>query len=594
MDRLDMRSARIQFEDGAPALPPPARLRHRETLIAIALLGAICLFGLSDWYRQATRLHDYQTGIAAVAARHWEAAVAAFGAANGYADAATRTQEAARQVAALQTQYTRLQAATAAGDWLAAWHLAQDTAAIQPDYRDIAAQQAAAYHALFGPGAAGLIYLQAKGALPGLYQTVANGAPVYLFGTSSTSQVRATSPDGKRFLYDVDEILLETENTPCQPGAERLRPPDQLQPRLALSGDATDGQPARVLPQTFDPQAPVWLTNHGVWGLLPDGRLQYYDPARTTTVRIAPPAGSHVVGVDAAHGGLLLASAEQDATGQARTRLQQMTLTGLSTRTTSVPGFLLTVTLSPDGLYAAVLAEDVSNGVARTLYLLNLDAADLEVQTLDHMAWEGVQLAARQRATFIPGANPPQVLIERQDGQTDTVSRYTLPNGPRVTLWEGTEQYGRPDAGGASQDGQTFAVRTQRGDRPYLAWIPVQRDISPQMLAIEALPGQQVDSWFDPNGAFIVYRLRNPAGIDQGTTESLFTVPNPPAPNAKPYFLGQARRVYDSALPTFALPPKGSLAAFIDANAVLHVRTLDGAADTVLAQDVEGLWALSP
>jgi hypothetical protein len=440
MDRLDMRSARIQFEDGAQALPPPARLRHRETLIAIALLGAICLFGLGDWYRQATRLHDYQAGTAAVAARHWEAAAAAFDAANGYADAAIREQEAARQVAALEAQYARLQAATAAGDWLTAWHLAQDTAVIQPDYRDIAAQQDAAYHALFGPGAAGLIFLQAKGALPGLYQTVAEGGPVYLFGTSSTSQVRATSPDGKRFLYDVDEILLETENTPCQPGAERLRPPDQLQPRLALSGAGTDGQPARVLPDSFDPQAPVWLTNHGVWGLLPDGRLQYYDPVRTTTVRIAPAAGSQVLGVDAGHDGLLLASAEQDPTGQTRTRLQQVTPTGLSPRTTSMPGFLLTVTMSPAGPFASVLAEDVSNGIDRTLYLLNLDAADLGLHTLDHMAWEGVQLVARLRATFVPGANPPQVLIERQDGQTDTVSRYTLPNGPRVTLWEGTEQ----------------------------------------------------------------------------------------------------------------------------------------------------------
>ena len=62
------------------------------------------------------------------------------------------------------------------------------------------------------------------------------------------------------------------------------------------------------------------------------------------------------------------------------------------------------------------------------------------------------------------------------------------------------------------------------------------------------------------------------------------------------------RRLYEEEHPewrldrnaTFALPPGGSLAAFIDANAVLHVRTLDGAADTVLARDVEGLWALSP
>jgi hypothetical protein len=594
MDRLDMSSTGIRFEDGEPALSPPPRLRHRETLIAIVLLGAIGLFGLGDWYHQATRLHDYQAGTAAAAAKHWEAAAAAFGAANGYADAAIRAQEAAKQVATLATQYAQLEAATAAGDWLRAWHLAQDTAHIQPDYRDIAARQDAAYHALFGPGAAGLIYLQAKGALPGLYQTVADGAPLYLFGTSSTSQVRAVSPDGKRFLYDVDQTLLDSESGVCQPGAERLRPPDQLQPRLALSGDNTDGQPGRVLPQTFDPQAPVWLTNHGVWGLMPDDRLQYYDAARTTTVRIAPPPGSRVVGVDAAHDGLLLANTAPDSAGQTHTRLQQMTPAGLSTRAAGVPGFLLTVTMSPSGPYAAVLAEDVSQGIARTLYLLNLDAPDLGLQTLDHMAWEGVQLAARLRATFLPGADPPQVLVERQDGQVDTVARYTLPDGPRVTIWAGADLYERPDLGGVSRDGQAFAVRTQAGNRPYLAWIPLQGDADSQMLHIMALPNQQVDSWFDPRGGFVVYRMRNPAGLDQGTTESLFTVPSPPAADAKPYFLGQARRVYDRTLPTFALPPGGSLAAFIDANAVLHERTLDGAADTVLARDVEGLWALSP
>jgi hypothetical protein len=594
MDRLDMPATGIRFEDGEPALARPTRLRHRETLIAIVLLGAIGLFGLSDWYHQATRLHDYQAGTAAAAARHWEAAAAAFGAANGYADAATRAQQAAKQVAALESQYAQLQAAAAAGDWLKAWHLAQDTARIQPDYRDIAARQDAAYHALFGPGAAGLIYLQAKGNLPGLYQTMAGDGPVYLFGTSSTSQVRAVSPDGKRFLYDVDQSLLDTENAVCQPGAERLRPPDQPQPRLALSGDDPSGQPGRVLPQTFDPQAPAWLTDHGVWGLLPDGRLQYYDAARTTTVRIALPRGSRVVGVDAAHDGLLLASASPDSAGQAQTHLQQVTPAGLSSRTTSVPGFLLTVTMSPAGPYAAVLAEDVSNGIARTLYLLNLDAPDLGVRTLDHMAWEGVQLAARLRATFVPGANPPQILIERQDGQVDTVTRYTLPAGQRVTLWAGADAYERPDLGGVSAGGQAFAVRTQVGNRPYLAWIPLQGEAGSEMLHIVALPNQQVDSWFDPRGGFVVYRMRNPAGLDQGTTESLFTVPNPPAPDAQPYFLGQARRVYDSALPTFALPPHGSLAAFIDANAVLHVRTLDGSADMVMARDVEGLWALSP
>jgi hypothetical protein len=595
MDRLDMSSTGIRVEDGEPALSPPPRLRHRETLIAIILLGAIGLFGLGDWYHQATRLHDYQAGTAAAAARHWAAAAAAFGAANGYADAAARAQDAAKQVAALESQYAQLEAATAAGDWLRAWHLAQDTARIQPDYRDIAARQDASYHALFGSGAAGLIYLQAKGPLPGLYQTVTDGAPVYLFGTGSTSQVRAVSPDGKRFLYDIDQGMLDSENQPCQPGAERLRPPDQPRLRLAVSSEHPDGQPARVLPASFDPAGPVWLSNQGAWAPTQDGRLQYYDFARTTTKLIPRPPGSQIAGVDGAHNRLLLATANTDTAGRQMTFLTLTSPDNPSMGSMAIiPGFLLNVTVAAGGDYATVLAEEVDTGIARTLYLLNLRPPGIATHVLDHMAWQGVQLAARLRATFLPGANPPQVLVERQDGQVDTVARYTLPAGPRVTLWAGADLYERPDLGGVSSDGQAFAVRTQAGNRPYLAWIPMQGDDQAQMLHIMALPNQQVDSWFDPRGGFVVYRMRNPAGLDQGTTESLFTVPNPLAPDAKPYFLGQARRVYDRTLPTFALPPGGSLAAFIDANAVLHVRTLDGAADTVLARDVEGLWALSP
>ncbi|MDQ2806125.1 MAG: hypothetical protein M3Z04_04275 [Chloroflexota bacterium] len=55
--------------------------------------GALTLLALAggwDWAQTSSQATAYHQGVAAVAARHWEAAAGAFAAAGGYADAAAR------------------------------------------------------------------------------------------------------------------------------------------------------------------------------------------------------------------------------------------------------------------------------------------------------------------------------------------------------------------------------------------------------------------------------------------------------------------------------------------------------------------------
>src|SRR5262249_33429358 len=147
----------------AERLPGRGLFRRWEAYLALALLAPILLYGAWDWYTQATSAAAYRQGVAAQAARHWDAAQTAFAAAGGYQDAPSLRQAAAQQVFALAGLYERFQAAQRQGDWLTAWNQAQAITAIQPDYRDIATQAADARRELFGHGIAGTLYLEGQG-----------------------------------------------------------------------------------------------------------------------------------------------------------------------------------------------------------------------------------------------------------------------------------------------------------------------------------------------------------------------------------------------------------------------------------------------
>src|SRR5690348_4905386 len=78
---------------------PPRRLLFRrwETLLTGVLLVPLLLYGGWDWLQHETAARAYRQGVAAQAARHWDAAQAAFGAAGAYEDAPDRGRNASRQ-----------------------------------------------------------------------------------------------------------------------------------------------------------------------------------------------------------------------------------------------------------------------------------------------------------------------------------------------------------------------------------------------------------------------------------------------------------------------------------------------------------------
>ncbi|HMA33134.1 MAG TPA: hypothetical protein VKY74_01540, partial [Chloroflexia bacterium] len=218
---------------------------------------------------------------------------------------------------------------------------------------------------------------------------------------------------------------------------------------------------------------------------------------------------------------------------------------------------------------------------------------DRAPRVLDQIAWRGVILAAQLRATFVPGTPTTQLVVEHQDDRGSDVWRYDLPAAGRTLLWHGHDTIQRDEQSSLGASGQALAFRVQLDSVPALAWVPLAPRLPAGTLPIHSFGNQLVDTWFAPHSAFVVFRVRNPEGLDKGTTEDVWSVPAPPPPGAAPQLLAIARRVYDPTFPTLALPASGALALTIAPDTGLHARTLDGAADRVLAMGVEGVWALT-
>ena len=124
------------YEDLDPA-PPGNRARRWETGLAALGIAALVLFGLWEWRSQSARPRRIRPAWRLSAARHWEAARAAFSEAAGYNDAAAQVRLAAQQVARLAAADQRAVAAESRGDIWAPGRRA-GSQAIQPDYGNIA------------------------------------------------------------------------------------------------------------------------------------------------------------------------------------------------------------------------------------------------------------------------------------------------------------------------------------------------------------------------------------------------------------------------------------------------------------------------
>jgi hypothetical protein len=556
------------FEDLDPA-PPGNRALRWETALGALGIAALILFGLWEWRSESARAGAYHAGVAAKAARHWEAARAAFSEAAGYNDAADQVRMAAQQVARLTAADQRAAAAESRGDVLAAWSAAREVAAIQPDYGDIATRLPRLRSQVFTGGVAGIIYLE-RGPAGGLHLLGGAGDNATLSGSDGASRVVAMAPDGRRFIYDL----------PASGASGR---------RLALAAIADGtGATTALLPAQFDPGAPCWFAGDSVWGLDRTRRLVRYAPRAGTPLASALlPAGAVVVG-GLPSGALLVAQTSPGVGGEMQTTFSVRSAAG-AIPAGAAPGFYLMSTLSADGRYAAALTEETRFGITRTLSLIDLGHPEAPARTVDQIAWTGVILAARLRPSFGPDDS---LVVERQDAQGTSVWRYSLPSGAPQPIWSGADPVQRDERAGLSHDGSALAFRAQLDGRAELVWAPVTGSHPPVALPVSELPGQLVDATFAPRDDFVIFTLRNPEGINKGTIEPILAWPAPPTAGSPPILLAQPRRVFDAGLPTVALPAAGALAVFITPASELHARTLDGVEERTLAANVEAVWAL--
>ncbi len=544
--------------------------------LPVALLLLVGLAAGWDWAQTSSRATAYHQGVAAVTARHWEAAAAAFVAAGGYADAPARAGQAAVQVAQLQTNYAALVAATTRGNWAAAYHAAQAVAAIAPDYRDVAAQLAQSYREMIAAETAGVVYLQA-GDAAGLYLRDAVGATLRLPG--STGHSRLLAADTTRFVYD------------SAPGL------------VLATRQGTTAPTFAPLPAVFTRTDQIWLTTAGVWRSSVAGAVGFYArsnlgvlyytaiPAATGLARRVAAASPAAVlladngTADASATHLLRLAAAPSADGRSG---------WMGAAEAQLPGFLVTATLSPDGRYAAVQTEEVATGITRTLYLLDFAQPSGAPRLIDRLAWQGVPTTARLWATFLPNpaGGPRDLLVERRDDSGLILARYPLSGGARVLLWAAPQSGDLLEQVAVSPDGQGVALRAGAAAQATLVWLPTQGPAGPQTWPLPLLPGQALDWLAAPGGTALLGRVRNPTGADQGTTETLYTLPLPPVVGAAPHSLAVARRDYDARYPAFALPAAGLLAVTIGPTGDLTADPLDGSPATPLATDVDAVWAL--
>ncbi len=562
----------------APAPVPAARVGRLRALGA-GLLGIALLASGWDWTQTSGRATAYHAGVAAVAAQHPIAAATAFAAAGGYADAPARAEHAAAQVGRLAVSYAALQAAAGRGDWVAAYRAAQAVAALQPDYRDIAAQLVVTHRRLRAAGTAGLIYLQSGGATPGLYLYAADGSLLHLPGSTGHSRVPAVAAD--RFVYDTAQgVMLAT------------RP--AVGPPLFTP-----------LPPAFTRNDTLWLTAAGLWRSGPTGAIGFYghnDMGVPYYAAVPATVGLTRWVAAAAPAAVLLADTGL-GTGTPATHLLRLTAvpsadgrSGWPAVAADLPGFLLTADLSPDGRYAVVQTEEATAGITRTLYLLDFMHPTDPPRVFAQLTWQGVPAAARLQADFLPGSNglSDGLLVERNDGTGLILARYSLPSGGlRGPLWSAPDSGDLREQWAVLPDGQGIAFRAGAAAHATLVWLSTAGDAGPQSRPFPLLPGQAADWWVAPAGTALLGRVRNPDGADKGTTEALYALSLPlPAEIATPRLLAGARRVYDPRYPAFALPATGLLAAVISPAGDLAAYPFDGSPATPLACDVDAVWAL--
>jgi hypothetical protein len=555
--------------------PSPARSRRPwEVLVAGVLLLGVLGFAATDWWQNERLATVYQQGAAAAAARHWDAAAAAFNAAGRYLDAPQRLGEARSQARQRATLLAEAQEAATPGTL---WRLLRAAAAIEPDYPGLTARLAAVEVQLFAQGPSGTIYLQRSGPQPGLYLVHLDGR-TRLPGSDATSRVYGIAPDGQSFLYDAGgaaptarPIVLAT----LQPGDNHLT-------TRVLAGDFAAGGQGIFL---RDGTGFWWVTNT---------QIRYVDRASGQGVDpLAAYPQWRVVALDAAQGRLLLGPRQADTT--AGTVFYLTGAAGGAGRELRLgtTGAVLSATFSQDGSYLVYMTQQTGTQVERVLWRVDLAAPGASLTGLEWLPWESAQTAGRLSVFVVPNDPAHGLLVDRNDGRGEDITAFDLQTGKQRLVWSGPGHIVRYNTAAISPDGRYLALHDQQ-DRPGLLMVaPIARTVPTRAFPAPIFSGQSVHLGFSPHSDYLVYEVRYRDNRGQGLTEPIYTLPLDAPSGTAPQLLTSAANVpSDPGQPTSALPPGGDLLLYVTSHAELHAATFDGAVDKILGTGISAVWSL--
>lgn len=565
-----------------PELWPERRRPPWELLLGLLLVVGVLGYAAVDWGRTEYLAQHYQRGRAAAEARHWDAAVAGFAAAEGYQDAARWLANAQEQVRQRDSLLVQARDATTPGD---AWRALAALELIEPDYPDIARRLRNARERLFAGGMAGSIYLQTTGSPPGLY-LLRYGVAEYLPGSDAQSRVRGVASGGTAFLYDAPAADLRGGCLlPCRQGDRVI-----MLVRFGAAGE----QATRPVGGELDPAGSGIFTRDGSgfwWTARDDVRYVDLDQPQLANPLAARP-GWRVLAVDPAQKHILLAAPPRAAVGN--TLLYLATAAGQEARQlqNTASGTVLNAAFSADGNHLVYEGQQIYNEVTRSLWQMDLRMAEPALAGVEWLTWQQVHSLVRLNAFLLPAPAAYRLLVDRIDMNGEEIAAFDLRTGGRRVLWSGPGQELGYDTAAVSPDGRYLAFYDPHGQSGTLVLASLAGADPPRTFPCLTADGYTIHVAFAPRGDYLLYEVRDYTDRVQVRTKPLYTVPTAAAAGTVPRQVITAAQSADPTLPTVALPPSGDLLLYVTVGGALYATTFDGAANQLQATGVAAVWSL--
>jgi hypothetical protein len=337
-----------------------------------------------------------------------------------------------------------------------------------------------------------------------------------------------------------------------------------------------------------------------------------YLPGGAGVVRVSDlAAGKRVMAVDPSRSRVVIAEARGNARDSERvTDLYLADATGQNRQLLYVArGEVYQASFSADGLWLLYMTQQ--NGlpkITRTASVLRLDttgpaagaqpvlADRQEPRILRSLSWSGLEMDTRLSAAFVPSRDGnAKVIVNHVEYGTEHLLIHDLDADTIDVLWrDRSDGAYRRDLSAFSHDGKFLASRRQQSDGAiiYVAGLELHSG-SWNSAPFPVSNSQIVITQFAPLDDYVIVSIQNEEGINRGHTQRVFSLRDGEARSrVDAHLIAEADWPYDTNIPTIAMPPNGSMLAYVNAQRELRAVFYDGTGDILVNDGVKAVWSL--